>query len=122
MSESADGAGSDKREKTTARQVLRKRWGRLVDRFATSKTRGVLNWALSPVAYEIKSACQMFVGVLTVVGLTRHYGGQILHWQIHDPSAAQKLSANLLAGVSVGLAAGAVLELAYTLFTEGPDE
>jgi hypothetical protein len=77
--------------------------------------------ALSPMAYVTKAALQMFIGlgaVATVcvvlalnVGAQRH--GQALYTQ----------AANLCIHIiTAALAAAAAVELAYTLFTPGPDE
>jgi hypothetical protein len=67
-------------------------------------------------AHAVKTGLQMFIGVFTVVQLVIHNGSQLWHWKI------QGLSDDLLRGIGVGLAAAAAVELAYTMFTPGPDE
>jgi hypothetical protein len=73
-----------------------------------------------PVAYQVsqsaaenlKAILQMAIGVITVCVV----GWRFLYAPIPSPA---KL---ILEGTGVGLAAAAALELAYTLFTPGPDE
>jgi hypothetical protein len=78
---------------------------------------GYLYAALSPRAHEVKSALQMLIGVGTVAALTIHFALDLGHL---DPLRA--VTKTLLGGIGVGLSASAVVELAYTLFTPGPDE
>jgi ABC-type uncharacterized transport system permease subunit len=54
----------------------------------------------------------MLVGVIAVCVV----GWQFLFFSVKDPTTL------ILNGISIGLAAAAALELAYTLFTPGPDE
>ena len=70
---------------------------------------------IEPYARMVKTAVQMIIGVLAVAVI----GWQLLHvW----PDTPKEATALLLDGIGVGLAAAAVVELAYTLFTQGPDE
>jgi hypothetical protein len=71
-------------------------------------------------AHLVKAILQMLIGVVAVA---------IVGWKfLHDapPLRAapgeETATSLLLDGIGVGLAAAAVVELAYTLFTEGPDE
>lgn len=70
---------------------------------------------LAPSAYEVKAALQMVIGCAAIVLLAIHFVGD--HHQ-HMRDATEQL----LGGIGIGLAAAAVIELAYTLFTAGPDE
>ena len=65
-----------------------------------------------PYAAILKASLQMLVGVIAVSVV----GWQVLFFSVKDPTAL------ILNGISIGLAAAAALELAYTLFTPGPDE
>lgn len=75
--------------------------------------------AVQGYAYLVKAILQMLIGVVAVAIV----GWKFLH---HPPPirAAQGETGTslLLDGIGVGLAAAAVVELAYTLFTSGPDE
>lgn len=71
-------------------------------------------------AHLVKAILQMFIGVTAVA---------IVGWKyLHDapplqaPQGQETATSLLLDGIGVGLAAAAVVELAYTLFTDGPDE
>lgn len=73
-----------------------------------------------PIAYQVsqstaenlKAILQMAIGVITVC---------VVGWRfLYAPDAG--LAKLILEGTGVGLAAAAALELAYTLFTPGPDE
>lgn len=65
-----------------------------------------------PYAAIVKAVLQMFVGVVAVSAI----GWKILFSFVKDPTIL------ILNGIGIGLAAAAALELAYTLFTPGPDE
>jgi len=67
--------------------------------------------AQSP-AENVKAWMQMAIGVITVAVV----GWRLLYIPHSDPETL------ILRGIGVGLAAAAALELAYTLFTPGPDE
>jgi len=69
---------------------------------------------VQPRAKDVKAVLQMAVGIITVTAIGWRYvdtfgGGG-------DPTSL------FLNGIGIGLAAAAALELAYTLFTDGPDE
>jgi hypothetical protein len=66
-------------------------------------------------AYPIKAILQMAIGVIAVALV----GWEFLH---ESPLPTKAATSLLLDGIGVGLAAAAVVELAYTLFTAGPDE
>jgi hypothetical protein len=65
-----------------------------------------------PYAAILKASLQMLVGVIAV---------SVVGWQALFFSGVD-LTTLILNGISIGLAAAAALELAYTLFTPGPDE
>lgn len=65
-----------------------------------------------PYAAILKASLQMLVGVIAV---------SVVGWQALFFSDVD-LTTLILNGISIGLAAAAALELAYTLFTPGPDE
>jgi hypothetical protein len=73
-----------------------------------------------PIAYQVsqsaaenlKAILQMAIGVITIC---------VVGWRfLYTPDTG--LAKLILEGTGVGLAAAAALELAYTLFTPGPDE
>jgi hypothetical protein len=66
-------------------------------------------------ARNVKAVLQMIIGVVAVCVVGWHF----LEVPIQNTHQATSL---LIDGIGVGLAAAAVLELAYTLFTSGPDE
>jgi hypothetical protein len=68
-------------------------------------------------AYEIKAGLQMVVGLVTLGSLVVSFAGKL-----GDPGSSREVTTELLGGIGVGLAAAAVIDLAYTLFTPGPDE
>jgi hypothetical protein len=74
-----------------------------------------------PQAESLKVIGQMVVGLLTVIGVAVAVIIQSVH-PITASGAAEKLTAEVFAVTAAGLAAAAALELAYTLFTPGPDE
>jgi hypothetical protein len=63
----------------------------------------------------IKTALQMLIGIAAVCIIGWHF----IAGSASDPEPAIP---QLLDGIGIALAAAAVIELAYTLFTEGPDE
>lgn len=66
-------------------------------------------------ARNVKAILQMMIGVAAVCVV----GWRFLEVPIYSTHQATAL---LIDGIGVGLAAAAALELAYTLFTSGPDE
>jgi len=81
----------------------------------TADTEDDIYQRAEPYAYRIKAILQMIIAVVAVCVV----GWQFLHvW----PKGAGQPTNLLLNGIGVGLAASAVVELAYTLFTAGPDE
>jgi hypothetical protein len=76
----------------------------------------------APPAYTIKVALQMVIGLCTVIALgwalTAIFIGQYHHVQHLYMDAAH----TSILVITAGLAAAAAVELAYTLFTPGPDE
>jgi hypothetical protein len=69
--------------------------------------------ALQPRAKNVKAVLQMVVGVVTVA---------VIGWRYFDTLGGNDPASLFLNGVGIGLAVAAALELAYTLFTDGPDE
>jgi hypothetical protein len=70
--------------------------------------------SVEPLAHRIKAISQMIIAVAAVC---------VVGWQFLDTFPSRpNAAAQLLDGIGVGLAAAAVVELAYTLFTSGPDE
>jgi hypothetical protein len=74
-------------------------------------------------AHLVKAVLQMFIGIIAVVIV----GWKFLHAPPPlrpkpDEETTTTATSLLLDGIGVGLAAAAVVELAYTLFTDGPDE
>jgi hypothetical protein len=72
---------------------------------------------IAPKARFIKAIVQMLIGAIAVVRL----GAMTWHgkawWSPHFPAAGDSLTL-----IGAALAAATVVELAYTLFTDGPDE
>jgi hypothetical protein len=68
---------------------------------------------LQPHAKNVKAALQMAIGIITVTAIG---------WQYLDTAGNGDPTSLFLNGIGIGLAAAAALELAYTLFTDGPDE
>jgi hypothetical protein len=72
---------------------------------------------IAPKARLLKAAIQMLIGALAVVDLgTQMWKGHI-SWRPGFPTAEHSLAL-----IGSALAAATVAELAYTLFTDGPDE
>lgn len=72
---------------------------------------------IAPKARLLKAAIQMLIGALAVVDLgTQMWKGHI-SWRPGFPTAEHSLAL-----IGSALAAATVVELAYTLFTDGPDE
>jgi hypothetical protein len=68
---------------------------------------------LQPRAKNVKAMLQMAIGVTTVT---------VVGWQYFNTLGDGDPTSLFLNGIGIGLAAAAALELAYTLFTDGPDE
>lgn len=71
--------------------------------------------AVEPHARNVKAVLQMMIGIIAICVVGWHF----LDARTYGTHQATSL---LIDGIGVGLAAAAVLELAYTLFTSGPDE
>jgi hypothetical protein len=69
---------------------------------------------LQPRAKKVKAVLQMAIGIITVAAVGWRYFDTLGDGD--DPTRL------LLNGIGIGLAAAAAIELAYTLFTDGPDE
>jgi hypothetical protein len=72
---------------------------------------------IAPKARLIKAVVQMFIGFLAVARLIAMMWNGNTWWAPDFPGAEQSL-----AFIGAALAAATVVELAYTLFTDGPDE
>jgi hypothetical protein len=70
-------------------------------------------------ARRVKAGVQMFIGLCAVVALAIHF---VVQWIGPGLPSLHNATTTLLGGIGVALAAAAVVELAYTLFTPGPDE
>ena len=70
--------------------------------------------SLQPRAKKVKAVLQMVIGIITVAAVGWRYFDTL-----GDRDDPTKLFLN---GIGIGLAAAAAIELAYTLFTDGPDE
>jgi hypothetical protein len=81
---------------------------------------GLVYHRYKPWAYEIKSAAQMIVGMITVGGVMYSFAHHIA--VKGHLGSTEDVTSELLGGIGLGLAAAAVIDLAYTLFTPGPDE
>lgn len=68
---------------------------------------------LQPRAKNAKAVLQMTIGIITVTAVG---------WRYFDTLGGGDPTTLFLNGIGIGLAAAAALELAYTLFTDGPDE
>ena len=68
---------------------------------------------LQPRAKNVKAVLQMAIGIITVTAVGCRY---------FDTLGSGDPTSLFLNGIGIGLAAAAALELAYTLFTDGPDE
>jgi hypothetical protein len=70
--------------------------------------------SLQPRAKKVKAVLQMAIGLITVMAVG---------WRYFDTLGDRVDPTQLfLNGIGIGLAAAAAIELAYTLFTDGPDE
>jgi hypothetical protein len=85
---------------------------RLRDKPKADEQQPIVYTRSKQVAENVKATIQMIIGVITVSVV----GWRLLYAPGPDPA---KLVLN---GVGVGLAIAAAFELAYTLFTPGPDE
>lgn len=72
---------------------------------------------IAPKARFLKAVIQMLIGALAVILLGAKMWDGRVWWSPMFPSAE-----NGLALIGAALAAATVVELAYTLFTDGPDE
>jgi len=75
---------------------------------------------VEPWAKWIKTLLQMIIAVWTLV-----YIGRMLHRDVGIPrggESAATIGDTVLLASGIGLAIAAAVELAYTLFTDGPDE
>jgi hypothetical protein len=69
---------------------------------------------VEPFAHRIKAIFQMVIAIVAVC---------VVGWQfLNSFPTRTEATTLLLDGIGIGLAAAAVVELAYTLFTSGPDE
>jgi hypothetical protein len=85
---------------------------KLTDKIDKNPKDATLYTLTKPVAENVKAVTQMFIGVATVLAV----GWRLLYSPGPDPSQL------IFKGVGIGLALAAAIELAYTLFTPGPDE
>jgi len=69
--------------------------------------------SLQPRAKKVKAVLQMAIGIITVTAVG---------WRYFDTLGDGDPTSLFLNGIGIGLAAAAAIELAYTLFTDGPDE
>jgi hypothetical protein len=73
---------------------------------------------IAPKAKLLKAFIQMFIGILAVARLSAYmWHGHAWHWAPLFTGADDSLAL-----IGRALAAATVVELAYTLFTDGPDE
>ncbi len=79
----------------------------------TASHRPTIYDILQPHAKNVKAALQMTIGIVTVTAVG---------WRYLDTGGNGDPTSLFLNGIGIGLAAAAALELAYTLFTDGPDE
>ena len=70
-------------------------------------------------ARTLKATLQMLIGAGAIIALGAHF---VVHWLGPGLPSLHKATTTLLGGIGAALAAAAVVELAYTLFTPGPDE
>jgi hypothetical protein len=71
--------------------------------------------SVRPIAEGAKAIVQMTIGIIALIVL-------IVQLCIHLPASAASLGDRALAIVGAALAFSAAVELAYTFFTDGPDE
>lgn len=74
-----------------------------------------------PRAKSIKTIGQMIVGAATVIGVLVAVAIDATH-MVDGTESIQGLTADIFAVTAAGLAVAAAFELAYTLYTPGPDE
>jgi hypothetical protein len=72
---------------------------------------------IAPKARLLKAVVQMLIGAFAVVDLGTQMWSKHIWWRPGFPSAKDSLEL-----IGAALAAATVVELAYTLFTDGPDE
>jgi hypothetical protein len=75
--------------------------------------------SIGPKARYLKAVLQMGIGLGAVAWLGYWLWRKVV-WD--DPPATAGLTDELFRGIGFALACAAVIELAYTLFTDGPDE
>lgn len=123
-SEPASSSGGNKPD--TPKMDFKSRVREWVD--ADEEAPGSLYAALKPWARFLKTAGQMLIGLGTAVAvfaaLIMRSGALVHHPGVlsHDVHGAGTLTDEIFAITAIGLGAAAALELAYTLFTPGPDE
>lgn len=71
--------------------------------------------SVQPIAEGAKAIVQMIIGIAALIIL-------VVQLCIHIPASAISLGDRALAIIGVALAFSAAVELAYTFFTDGPDE
>lgn len=102
---------------------------RLTQEERESRRRKFYNWS-DPWAFRIKAALQMLVGVLMLVAVllvllrAKVPGSQEPPTVGHEgmTHALASIQEDIFGVIGIGLAVGAAIELAYTFFTDGPDE
>lgn len=72
---------------------------------------------IAPKAKLLKAVIQMYIGILAVIRLDAYMRHGRTWWNLHFADADHSLAL-----IGRALAAATVVELAYTLFTDGPDE
>jgi hypothetical protein len=80
---------------------------------------GDLYAAYRPTARRVATGLQMAIGVASVLIIGAHFAVKLVNGDL--PSLSNTTN-ELLSAIGIALAAAAVVQLAYTLFTEGPDE
>jgi hypothetical protein len=91
---------------------------RILDNLCESDTKPsspFLYWIFQPLALVVKIALQMAIAVVAVVLLWRLAIPDIAGFQLPNEQVTLEL-------IGEALALAAAIELAYTLFTDGPDE
>lgn len=81
---------------------------------------GMWLYKVKPWAHGVKVLLQMLVGVGAVVDIAWHVGHSVSHHAGTSPFAPRVTTSVTV--IASALAVAAAIELAYTLFTPGPDE